>query len=243
MTAYTGGKFYQGKKYAEVITEESMYIAEEEEWTIKGYCEPFCGMLGVYKHIPELFKEKLDYKLKYKAGDINKSVILMWKAAQKGWKPSSKLTTKKQFLDMQGDGKSSARKGFVGHAYAYMGKYFKPFRKRTARSLKRDINRISSIAKKLNNVSFKYGLYTQYSNLKDYVIYCDPPYQKQAQYYDENNKMRYFNHEEFWDWCRIMAENNIVFVSEYKAPKDFERIYTNNVRTSGKTKKECIYLV
>jgi hypothetical protein len=35
-------------------------------------------MLGVYQHIPELFSGHLRFK--YQAGDINESVIKMWKA-------------------------------------------------------------------------------------------------------------------------------------------------------------------
>jgi hypothetical protein len=29
------------------------------------------------------------------------------------------------------------------------------------------------------------------------------------------------DHEKFWDWARKMSKNNIVVISEYKAPKDF----------------------
>jgi site-specific DNA-adenine methylase len=86
MTSYHGGKQKIGKELAKIIYETSLEISEDENFKIKGYCEPFCGMLGVYKHIPELFKDNKP-KLKYKAGDMNKSVIMMWKAAQKGWKP------------------------------------------------------------------------------------------------------------------------------------------------------------
>ncbi len=63
MTVYHGGKQRIGKQLAKVIVQESLDIADDEGWSIKGYCEPFCGMLGVYQHIPELYNEKLDYKL------------------------------------------------------------------------------------------------------------------------------------------------------------------------------------
>jgi hypothetical protein len=46
MTAYHGGKQRIGKKLAQVIYDESMDISEEEGFQIKGYCEPFSGMLG-----------------------------------------------------------------------------------------------------------------------------------------------------------------------------------------------------
>ena len=53
MTSYHGGKQKIGKKIANIIYEESILIEEETGFKIKGYCEPFCGMLGVYQHIPE----------------------------------------------------------------------------------------------------------------------------------------------------------------------------------------------
>lgn len=55
MTAYHGGKQRLGKKLAEIIVDTSLDIVEDENWEIKGYCEPFCGMLGVYRHIPDFF--------------------------------------------------------------------------------------------------------------------------------------------------------------------------------------------
>jgi DNA adenine methylase len=200
-----------------------LHISEDEGRTIKGYCEPFCGMLGVYQHIPELYKEEGLGKLKYKAGDTNKSVIMMWNAAKKGWKPSTKIVSKKKFLQLKYDGKSSAEKGYIGHYYGYMGKYFQPFDNRHSLTSRKKISqKISAIGKKLKNVSFSNGSYTRYSNLKDYVIYCDPPYKKQAHYYTESGEhVEKFDHSKFWEWCRKMAENNIVFVSAVMKEKLF----------------------
>jgi site-specific DNA-adenine methylase len=69
MTAYHGGKQRLGKRIAKAIT-DNVDLSK-----VKGYCEPFCGMLGVYRHVPTHFSE-------YKAGDLNLSVIKMWEAAQ-----------------------------------------------------------------------------------------------------------------------------------------------------------------
>lgn len=239
MTAYHGGKQRIGKKLAQVIYDEAMDISEYEEFPIKGYCEPFCGMLGVYQHIPKLFKDQL----KYKAGDNNKSVVLMWKAAQKGWTPSTKLVHKKKFMQLKYDGKSSAEKGFIGHFYGYMGKYFQPFDDRhSSASIKRSIAKISTVASNLKKVSFTSGSYTRYSNLENYIIYCDPPYSKQSHYYTESGEhVTPFDHEEFWEWCRQMSKNNIVFVSEYSAPKDFNQILSTKSQTTGRTMTEKLY--
>ena len=244
MTAYHGGKQRIGKKIGNLIIDISEEIEGEEGFIIKGYCEPFCGRLGVYQHIPELFKDHKP-KLKYKAGDINKSVIKMWKAAQKGWKPSIELITKKEFMEMKYNGKSSAEKGFVGHFYGYMGKYFQPFDNRHSLSSRKIASdKISLIAHKLKNVSFSYGKYTRYSNLKNYIIYCDPPYQKQAHYYTESGEhIKPFNHLKFWKWCRKMSRNNIIFISEYNAPKDFSLVTSINSQTTGVNMQENLYVL
>lgn len=213
MTSFHGGKQRIGKQIAKVIFSEALEIEEDEDFVIKGYCEPFCGMLGVYQHIPDWFQDHKP-KLVYKAGDDNKSIILMWKSAQKGWEPPSKCT-EAEYVRLKNT-RPSAKKGFVGYQYSFGGQFFKGY------SLKYDktkdatsaCKRVKSIAKKLSNVKFTHGDYRQFSNLKGYLIYCDPPYSRTECRYQEK-----FDHEEFWDWCEEMSEHNIVFISEYSAPK------------------------
>lgn len=53
------------------------------------------------------------------------------------------------------------------------------------------------------------------------VIYCDPPYQNTTKYSTKD-----FDYEEFWNWCRKMSRHNIVLISEYNAPNDFECIWS-----------------
>lgn len=52
------------------------------------------------------------------------------------------------------------------------------------------------------------------------IIYCDPPYSGTAEYKEGG-----FNHQEFWQWAREKSKTHRVFISEYKAPDDFESIY------------------
>jgi DNA adenine methylase len=237
MTAYHGGKQRIGKKLPQIIYEESLDIEDDFDFTIKGYCEPFAGMLGVYQHIPELFDGHKP-KLKYKAGDTNKSLILMWKALQEGWKLPTKKITKQEFITLGKNNSSSASKGFIGFFYGYMGKYFQPFRHNVSQDrLNNTINKLHLIGKKLKQVKFRQGVYTNFSSLKGYIIYCDPPYEIQNHYYQDGGEKLKFDNQKFWDWCRKMAKDNIVFVSEYKAPKDFEQIHK-----FGKN-KEKLYLM
>jgi len=216
MTSYHGGKQKIGRKISNIIFDKSSKI----DFEINGYCEPFCGMLGVYKNIPN----KFSYDICYKAGDYNKSVIEMWKSAQSGWEPPKQEVSYDEFMSLAGNGESSAEKGYIGHLYGYYGKYFKPFDNKTTLSQRVNTsNRVMGIANELSDTTFSHGSYTQFSDLKNYVIYCDPPYRKQNGYYDEYDNKRHFNHEEFWDWCVKMSNNgNIVFISEYDVPKNID---------------------
>jgi DNA adenine methylase len=246
MTSYHGGKQRIGKKLASIIHKESMDISEEEGLQIKGYCEPFSGMLGVYQHIPELFKEHKP-ELEYKAGDTRDSVIMMWKAAQQGWEPPSNVSEEE--YNRLKNAPDSAMKGYVGHQYSFGGQYFKGYSPKYGKAIDSSpaVKRVVNIAKKVSNsrVSFSAKPYTQYTNLKNYVIYCDPPYSNREQCYKGS-----FDSEKFYEWCREMSKNNIVFVSEYKAPDDFEKIWSKVVKITGlqakggcSTRSENLYLV
>ncbi len=59
------------------------------------------------------------------------------------------------------------------------------------------------------------------------LIYCDPPYEGTTSY-----KTGGFDHAAFWQWCRDMAHGNLVFVSEYSAPTDFECVWSGEVRNN-----------
>jgi len=229
MTKYHGGKNQFGRELASIIFQEAQYTSKVNNMPIQGYCEPFCGMLGVYRHIPEFFKEDISLK----AGDINKSVVLMWQAAQTGWEPGTKEISKAKFMQLKNDPKSTAEKGFVGHRYGFMGQYFQPFTDQPSLvSRQKASKKIVDIAEKLQLVEFTHGSYEKFSHLKGFVIYCDPPYYGQAHYYIESGQKKLkFDHHKFWDWCRQMSQHNILFISEYELPADFEVIWAKKTKT------------
>jgi len=80
---------------------------------------------------------------------------------------------------------------------------------------------------KLQGVKFINGSYDDYSDFENCLIYCDPPYEGTTSY-----KTGTFDHPKFWDWCRKMGEKNLVFVSEYNAPADFECVWQGEVKTN-----------
>ena len=68
------------------------------------------------------------------------------------------------------------------------------------------------------------------------VIYCDPPYQKTAEYSEGG-----FNHKKFWDWVRGKSKTHSVYVSEYNAPDDFKavlRFSRNSTLSGGQNKNQ-----
>lgn len=233
MTCYYGGKQRIGKKLATAIWVMTSLIEAEQGVIYKGYCEPFCGMLGVYQHIPELFEDH-EPAFEYKAGDINESVVMMWQDAQKGWIPPS-VVTEEEFFDLK-NSENSALKGYVGHQYSYGGRYFTSYSPNYGKPINMNTTakKIPKIAQKLENVEFSQGIYEQYSDLEKYVIYCDPPYEgTSSPYHGKNDKKIQFNHEAFWEWCRKMSINNLVYISSYKAPKDFKCILEHDHKISG----------
>jgi len=90
---------------------------------------------------------------------------------------------------------------------------------------------------KIQSVEF---ICASYSSIKaeNSLIYCDPPYQGTTGY-----KTGAFNHEEFFQWCRCMkSKGNIVFVSEYNAPDDFELVWQGEIKTNfSSTRKESTH--
>jgi DNA adenine methylase len=65
------------------------------------------------------------------------------------------------------------------------------------------------------------------TKMKNWVIYCDPPYQDTTKY---NNIG--FEYDVFWQWVRDTSKNNFVFVSEYNAPKDFKCVWSKVLTTT-----------
>jgi site-specific DNA-adenine methylase len=238
MARYHGGKQRIGKKIAETIFDISEEIELDFDFTVRGYCEPFCGMLGVYQHIPELFINHVPH-LTYEAGDMNESVIKMWKRAQKGWVPPTSCT-ESNYNRLKNTKTSSAEKGYIGHQFGFGGQYFKGFigKYNNPKNQPEASRRVVDISKEVQDVIFTAGSYRQFDHLTGYIIYCDPPYSNTECYYkNEEGDMVDFNHKDFWDWVEYMSHDNIVFVSEYKAPKNFKQILKNKRKATSNGKK------
>jgi len=121
-------------------------------------------------------------------------------------------------------------KGYAGFAFSYSGKWFGGWRR--DRLNKRDyVNESYKNAINQSPLLQEVRLINKsYLNLQipeNSLIYCDPPYEGTTKYKDD------FNHVVFWQWCREKSkEGHMVFVSEYKAPEDFECIWQKELVSS-----------
>jgi DNA adenine methylase len=236
MTAYHGGKSRHGKEIANVI--KKIYDKQDKQ-TIHGYIEPFCGMCSVLKHVVTL----LPTNLKYMASDQHESLILMWKALQKGWKPPKNCSISK-YNKLKYSNNPSPEKAYVGFAFGYGGIFFCG-QHRCMYNVKHvdKSETMCLLGHHMNNVKFTKQSYEKYDdNICGYIIYCDPPYDKRSAYYDDNKNLIKFDSAKFWEWCRKMSKYNIVIVSEFSAPPDFKSVHTFNNSRRYETMNEFLFM-
>jgi DNA adenine methylase len=218
-------------------------VAHEYGYDKSTYMEPFCGMCSV---LLEMSKHESHRKLM--ASDANPDIICLWNAIKQGWKPPTKYT-ETLYNNLKNSTKHSALRGFIGVVGSYGYMFFSGYRGKyvsidRANSIcKLGSNQLIQCAPIIQNISFKNVDYKTIKP-KNMVIYCDPPYYNNT---IKNPYFRKFNHEEFWDIIRKWSKNNLVFVSEYTAPRDFKCIWKKQYVTKiGDSKAkhvvECLFI-
>lgn len=194
---------------------------------IDTYIEPFVGGANMLQHI--------DCKNKI-GSDNNDYLIEMWKAFQRGWTPPKEIS-KELYNEIKANKENYPKElvAIAGFCATYNAKWFGGY----AGIVKTKINtyrnyydesvrNIQKQIEQLKDVEFLNGNYIEFSNYKDSLVYCDPPYEGTTQYGTSKD----FHHERFWDWIRDMSEENLVLVSEYNAPDDFVNIYEKTLTTT-----------
>lgn len=120
--------------------------------------------------------------------------------------------------------------GLVGFCASYKGKWFGGYANETMdngrlRNYSNEaIRNLIKQSPNLNNIKFYCRDYYT-ANPKGYVIYCDPPYRNTTKYATEN-----FDYDKFYEWCKRMAKNNVVLISEYWMPEEFECIWSKKLK-------------
>lgn len=188
---------------------------------INSYLEPFVGGANVI--------DKIKCANKY-GSDANKYLIALLDNIKNGWLPPKEVS-EKLYNDIKNnkDNYNDCLVGFVGFCCSFGSKFFGGY----ARGYKNDdktkrnyaIESYRNLIKQspnLKGVHFDYRDFRDINtNISNFVIYCDPPYRETTKY-----KTDEFPYEEFYKWCKNMAKNNIVLISEYNMPDDFKCIWS-----------------
>ena len=163
--------------------------------------------------------------------DLNHYLISMWEALQNGWEMPD-FVSEEMYKDLQQnkDDRPPELVAFVGFNTSYGGKWFGGYaRGENSKGQPRNYTyegkrNILKQLPKLKDVKFTSAPYLEMEIPPNSLIYCDPPYEGTTKYKDG------FNHEEFWNWCRVkVKEGHIVFVSEYNAPNDFKCVWNKTL--------------
>ena len=184
-------------------------LEEAEKQGITKWVEPFVGGGGMIDKVPDSF-ERIGYDLNphtiqamLDIRDISdklpETVTEEEYKSYKGLPPQS-ITSWVRFECSFGNKfENGYARNKQGYNYAGIG-----FRSALRQSPK--IQNVHFVCDSHENLDFE-----------NCLIYCDPPYQGTTGY-----KTGAFDHDKFFDWCREQAKKNVVFVSEYNAPEDFE---------------------
>ncbi len=163
--------------------------------------------------------------------DIDKYVIAVLQGLQNGIEPPKEVSR-----ELYNEVKNNKDKypdflvGYIGYELSFGAKWFGGYVKRDDKKFRGDIYSYNSCMKQaplLKDISFNCCSFNTYTDLKNYVIYCDIPYLGTTQY-----KQKQFPYEQFYNWCRRISKDNIVLVSEYSMPNDFDCIWEKKTTVS-----------
>ena len=216
---YYGGKYRTGKEIAEVLKQITNTV------NIKGYIEPFCGALGVMRHMTD------DYYECY-ASDGCEDLIMLWKEVQQNTFKKPNMT-EKLWLRLKESKIPSALRAYAGFGCSFSGQWFSAYSQKYKETSQNDeaYNGLMKVQPFIKNISFNHRDYKKHSKKIEkggYLIYCDPPYTNS---YVKHKACSYdFNHEEFWNIMRLWKKwGNIVVISERSAPRDFKCIWKKSL--------------
>lgn len=167
--------------------------------------------------------------------DNNEYLIAFWQEIQKGWNPLTDIAMSKEFYIQVRNNKDSYPKHIValcGLCATYNAKWFGGYAGIVHTKIDTYRNyydeAVRNVLKQKELIADVLYGFKSYEDIdvKDTLIYCDPPYEGTTKYKDD------FNHKRYWDWVRKMSESNIVLCSEYNAPEDFECVWEKELTTT-----------
>ena len=205
---YLGGKYKIRKQVASFL---------ETVRDGRDYLDPFVGGANI---LSEMSGTRI-------ASDSNTALITMYKALQEGWIPPDGITEEvyEHYRIIQ-DGYDPLT-AFIGIGCSFGGKWFGGYarggiNRNYAGEARSSLIKLVPLIKDVTFYACSYSDYTPHGKL----IYCDPPYEGTTEYKDK------FDSLSFWNVMREWSKNNIVVISEFKAPVDFRCVLSIDSRTS-----------
>lgn len=190
---------------------------------IKTFIDPFCGGANIV--------DKINCKTRI-ASDYNEDLIALLKYVQRdndlSIAPSD--CNFEHYKDVRAnkttDKYSQEYIALIGYCASYGGRYFDGGYGRDSKGGRSIYNeRLENIREQapyLEGIIFSCCDYKYYLNqgIKNALFYLDPPYKGTKQYSKQQ-----INYDEFYDFCRELSKDNVVVISEYNMPDDFECIW------------------
>lgn len=234
---YVGSKARLSKQLAPII---QSYIDDMGD-RCNGYWEPFVGGANMI--------DKIKCNHKY-GSDSHKYLIALLRHIQQTTDDLPNTITEDEYNAVRANPEAYpdwyvGLVGFCTFGAKWWGGYPRGFKADgvTPRDITNEtIRNIKKQAPALKDIEFIYGDYVHYSSIH-LVIYCDPLYRDTTKYATGD-----FDYDKFYSWCKEMAKNNTVLISEYWMPNDgFECIWQGNLKctldkASRSDKVERLYL-
>ena len=178
---YLGGKQRLGKHLSPFLLSlwDDIYN-NNNNIKFNGYLEPFCGSLGVFKHMTILSQRGAKTIV---GNDYHPDLISMWKEVQSGSYNYPCSISEKQYYDAKKLKSPNGYKAFVGFGMSFGGRYFGAYSQKYLGNKKEDfckemLNSLKRTAPLIQNhkVKFTNKSYLSFRPSNKF-IYCDPPYQ------------------------------------------------------------------
>ena len=227
---------YQGSKNRlakYIIPILQKYIDEND---IKTFIDPFCGGANIVDKI------RCDQII---ASDNNEDLIALLQYAKKDTALS--IAPEECTFEHYADVRKNRNTGkypreyvaLIGYCASYGGRYFDGGYGRDSkggRSIYSErVKNLKEQAPNFEAIEFSCKDYMSYldTGISDTLFYLDPPYKGTKQY--DKQKI---NYDEFYDFCRAIAKDNIVVISEYEMPDDFKCIWTKERKVLQKSDRK-----